>query len=119
MDLKKAFDTVNHDILLQKLELYGIYDKGLKWSCSYLTKRKQCFKVNWKLSNIEYITCGLPQGSCLGPLQFIMYINYLHLDMKHCDVNMCADDTCLMFASDSITHANDCVNGDLSILVTS
>ena len=72
--------------------------------------------MNGKISNIESITCGVPQGSCLGPLLFIIYINDLHLQMKHCDVNMYADDTSLMFASDSVTHINDCVHEDLSNL---
>ena len=63
MDLKKAFDTVNYDILQQKLELYGVHDKELNWLCSYLTKRKQCCKLNGKLSNVEPISCEAPQGS--------------------------------------------------------
>ena len=116
MDLKKAFDTVNHEQSLQKLELYGIHNIEMKWFCSYLTNRKQCGKVNGKISNIESITCGVPQGSCLGPLLFIIYINDLHLQMKHCDVNMYADDTSLMFASDSVTHINGCVKDDLNNL---
>ena len=88
----------------------------MKWFCSYSTNRKQCCKVNGKISIIESITCGVPQGSCLGPLLFIIYINDLHLHMKHCDVNMYADDTSLMFASDSAAHINDCVNDDLNNL---
>ena len=103
MDLKKAFDTVNHDILPQELELYVIRDKELKWFCSYLTKRKQCCKVNVKLSNIESISCGVPQGSCLGPL-FSFISNDFHLHMKHCDVNMYANNTNFIFASESIMH---------------
>ena len=81
VDLKRAFDTVNHEILLQKLELYGIHNKEMKWFCSYLTNRKQCCKVNGKISNLESITCGVSQGSCLGPLLCIIYINDLHLQM--------------------------------------
>ena len=83
VDLKKAYDAVNHDILLPKLELYGVPDKKLKWFCSYFTKRMQCWKVNRKLSNIKAITCGVPKGTCLGPLLFIVFINDLHLHMKH------------------------------------
>ena len=93
VDLKKAFDKVNHEILLQKLELYGIHNKEMKWFHPYLTNRKKFCMVNGKISNKESITCGVPQGSCLGLLLFIICINDLHLQMKHCDVNMYADDT--------------------------
>ena len=116
VDLKKAFDTVNHEILLQKLELSGIHNKETKWFRSYSTNCRHCCKVNVKISNIESIICGALQGSCLGPLLFIMYFNDLHLQMKHCDVNMYADDKILIFALDSVTHINDCVNEDLSNL---
>ena len=107
VDLKKGFDTINHGIFLQKLDLYGIQDRGLKWFCSYLTKRRQCCKVNGKLSKIQSITCGVLQGSCLGPLLFIIYVNDLHLHMRHCEVNMFADHTSFMFASDSITQIDE------------
>ena len=68
IDLKKAFDTVDHSILLEKLSLYGIRGIELEWFRSYLSGRQQYCKVNGHISNIESIRYGVPQGSCLGPL---------------------------------------------------
>ena len=75
IDLKKAFDTVDHDILLQKLEKYGVIGLEHTWFSSYLKNRRQLCRVNGVASNMEEIKCGVPQGSCLGPLLFLIYIN--------------------------------------------
>ena len=75
LDLKKAFDTVNHKILVKKLYHYGIRGNVLKWFESYLTNRSQFILFNGKKSDIRDVTCGVPQGSILGPLLFILYIN--------------------------------------------
>ena len=102
IDLSKAFDTVNHNILLQKLEYYGIRGTALSLFKSYLSDRKQYVQINKSKSKTLPITCGVPQGSVLGPLFFILFIN----DLPNCcpdgKTRLFADDTTIFFHSNSI-----------------
>ena len=79
VDLKKAFDTVDHNILLEKLDYYGIRGVAKDWFCSYLDNRKQYVTLNGSNSSIKTILTGVPQESVLGPLLFLIYINETYL----------------------------------------
>lgn len=83
MDLSKAFDCVNHRLLCRKLEACGVRGLGLRWFQSYLEGRKQLVEVQGVRSGMGVITRGVPQGSILGPLLFIVYINELVVQKQH------------------------------------
>jgi hypothetical protein len=106
LDLTKAFDMVNHDILLQKLQCYGNRGVEYQWFVSYLTNRKQLVEIEYlnivanviqyKRSDEKIITYGVPQGSTLGPLLFLIFINDLDesvTDVKGVNLTLFADDT--------------------------
>ena len=113
IDLKKAFDTVDHEILCQKLVHYGVQQRELAWFRSYLCNRKQFCRVNGVSSKIEDIDVGVPQGSCLGPLLFLIYINDLPQAVQNSAVSMYADDTSLCYQSSDINALNEAINKDL------
>ena len=96
VDLQKAFDTVDHSILLSKLCHYGIYGLTNKWFESYLANHNQFVSINGFASSTSSITCGVPQGSVLVPLLFLLYINDLHVAIKHCKGHLSAVDTNLL-----------------------
>ena len=116
VDLEKAFDTVKHSILLRKLHHYGIRGKGNDWLTSYLSNRTQSVSVNGATSDVSNVTCGVPQGSILGPLLFIIYINDMHRAFSSCLVYHFADDTNLVFSHPDPTKISKEVNKQLAIL---
>lgn len=95
LDLSKAFDTINHEILLNKLNFYGVKCNAYKLLESYLTNRKQCIALENTFSSLLPITTGVPQGSILGPLLFIIYLNDLNFASKMFHPVIYADDTAL------------------------
>ena len=116
-DFQKAFDTVDHQILLARLNHYGIREVSDNWFKSYLSNRTQYVSINGYESGITAINCGVPQGSVLGPLLFLLYINDLHQAIKCCIVHHFADDTNLLFLSNSIKKLNRLVIADLKHLI--
>ena len=105
IDLKKAFDTVNHNILLEKLFLAGVRNNTLNLITNYLNNRFQKTISNGKLSDLKRVTCGVPQGSILGPLFFILYINDLQGVLGDNHYQLYADDTVIYCVSESVNKA--------------
>ena len=109
VDMAKTFDTVNHSIILTKLEMLGISGKLLKLLRNYLTNRKQSTLANGIVSKLVNISCGIPQGSTVGPLMYIIYMNDVSTSLKNCKYQLYADDT-VIYLSDKISGLDDLTN---------
>ena len=113
---------MDHKILLKKLELYGIRGQALNWFESYLTNRKlrvKCRTVSDPtevVSDEHQVHYGTPQGSCLGPLIFLLFVNDLHLNLGFADCIQFADDTTLVFVHRNQNYLRYCVESELSIV---
>lgn len=113
VELQKAFDTVDHKILTHKLNHYGIRRTANKLFESYLKNRAQFVQISNAASKVAEIKHGVPQGSVLGPLLFLIYINDLNFAVKHSKTFHFADDTCTLYSSKSLKHLNSKINHDL------
>ena len=116
LDLAKPFDTVSHEILLNKLELYGIRGLTLNWFKSYLSDRDQVCVVHGYISEPPIISCGVPQGSILEPPLFLIYINYLPECLTYATAHMFADDTTITNSHKSMARLHREINHDLNNL---
>ena len=105
LDFSKAFDSVNHSLLLHKLSHYGIVGPLHTWFKSYLTDRYQRVVINGNTSSWAHVTSGVPQGSILGPTLFIMFINDIVSHVKYANISLYADDSKIFH---SISSTSDC-----------
>lgn len=113
LDLQKAFDTVNHGLLLGKMKALGLNDLSVRWIASYLTGRDQKVEVNGSMSDARQIDCGVPQGSVLGPLLFLLYINDMS-DACSCNLFLYADDATLLISHKELNTLQRMLGEELS-----
>ena len=113
LDLTKVFDCVNHNILLQKFDCYGLRGGAHEWIKSFLCSRTQQVRVNDTLSSKGLITIGVPQGSILEPQLFSIYVNDLPNSISSCDINVHADNTELHYSNSQLERVEEVLQGEL------
>ena len=116
IDLKKAFDTIDHEIILRKLSYFGADQAIIKWFQSYLSDRTQRCNVNGNLSTASTVTCGVPQGSILGPLLLLTYTNDLPNSLRDAAPRMFADDTNITLSAKTVADLKIAVTSELNNL---
>ena len=117
MDLAKAFDSVNHEILLQKLRFYGVVGTSYQWFASYLSGRSQWPCYHSVLSDSGHVTVGVPQGSILGLLLFSLCVNDLPHAVVPRDVHQYADDTLMFYCNSNLLTLEKRLQDDIDSIV--
>ena len=112
-DLTKAFNTIGHNVLIDKLPKFGIHGRSLDWFVDYLFNRSQTVEINNCRSVVKSIMSGVPQGSILGPLLFIMFYNDFPDHIQSCEVIMYADDTVIFYANKNPTVIENQLSKDM------
>lgn len=113
IDLKKAFDLVDHHCLLHKLQHFGVKGHSLTWFRNCLTTRSQRVQYGKELSSSLPVDFGVPQGSLLGPLLFVIYINDLPKCLVHSEISMYADDTVIYYSGSHVNAIRESLQVDL------
>ena len=116
MDLSKAFDSLNHDLLLAKPEAYGLDNNAVRFMGSYLTNRLQRCKINNSFSEWAKISAGVPQGSILGSLLFNIFTNDIFLFLQKCDLANYADDSTMYTSGKRVSTFIDSLSHEFTIL---
>ena len=116
IDLQKAFDTLDHDILLRKMKYLGFSSKTIGWFDSYLKNRIIIVSLDKTLSDKGELNCGVPQGSILGPILFLLYVNDMKTALNNCDLRLYADDTCILFSHRNVEIIEKNLNSDFNNL---
>ena len=113
----KAFDTIDHNILFEKLQLFGVSTSSIHWFKAFRSDRQQICQVNGCLSNSRLLSCGVPQGSILGPLLFLIYVNDLPCSLNFSKARMFADDTNITITAACFGDLENTVNNELIVSV--
>ena len=114
IDLREAFDSVDHEILISKVESYGLKDIELDWFRNYLTDRKQLVSFGKEISPPCLIKSGVPQGSILGPLLSVLFVNDIPIVLEQCQILMYADDTVMYFTTSNAQEISSTLTSELA-----
>ena len=118
VDLSKVFDSTDHTVLLSKLKSFVIKGMEFNWFSDYLSRCKQRVVVDDHSSEWAHVTQGVPQGSILGPLLFLLYVNDLPAVVDECSVSLYADDVTIYYASKDAGRVSEALNADLQRIAT-